>query len=190
MRTLLALAASFALTLPAWTAQIPRPTPPMTVPFPDGKSTTLEAYKGKVLVIEFMLTTCPACQKASVALNQVYSELQPKGMAALGVAINPMANMLIPEYLQKFGVKFPIGFKEKQEEVQEFLQIPMIQILRVPQIVIVDRKGVIRAQRGGGSDPDFFNNEESVIRTEVEKLLAEGQAPAAKAVSSAARTRK
>jgi hypothetical protein len=130
-----------------------------------------------------MLTTCPACQKASVALNQVYTELQPKGMAALGVAINPMANMLIPEYLQKFGIKFQIGFNENQDQVKEFLQHPMIQILRVPQIVFIDRKGVIRQQRGGGGDPDFFNNEENIIRTEVEKLLTEPGAP--KTVSTA-----
>jgi hypothetical protein len=59
----------------------------------------------------------------------------------------------------------------------------MIQILRVPQIVFIDRKGVIRQQRGGGSDPDFFNNEENIIRTEVEKLLTEPGAP--KTVSAA-----
>lgn len=179
---LLALAAAAAMTLPVWAAQIPRPAPKMTVPFPDGKSTTLEAYRGKVLVVEIMLTTCPACQKASLALNQVYTELQPKGMAAMGIAINPMANMLIPEYLQKFGVKFPIGFNENQDEVKDFLQHPMIQILRVPQLVFIDRKGVIRAQRGGGSDADFFTNEQGIIKAEVEKLLAE---PAGKAVNTA-----
>lgn len=182
MRLLSLLAAAAALTLPAWTAQIPRPVPAMTVPFPDGKTVTLESFKGKVLVIEVMLTTCPACQKASVALNQVYTELQPKGMAALGIAINPMANMLIPEYLQKFGVKFPIGFNENQDQIKEFLQHPMIQILRVPQLVFVDRKGVIRAQHGGAADPDFFNNEEGIIKSEVEKLLAES---APKIVTSA-----
>lgn len=180
-----AFAAAASLAVPVWAAQIPRPAPAMAVPFPDGKSTTLDAYKGKVLVIEFMLTTCPACQKASVALNQVYTELQPKGMAALGVAINPMANMLIPEYLQKFGIKFPIGFNENQDQVKDFLQHPMIQILRVPQIVFIDKKGVIRQQRGGAGDPDFFNNEENVIRTEVAKLLAEPSGAKSMPVSAA-----
>jgi len=187
MRLLSFAAAAAALTLPAWTAQIPRPAPAMTIPFPDGKSATLESYRGKVLVIEVMLTTCPACQRASLALNQVYSELQPKGMAVVGIAINPMANMLIPEYIQKFGVKFPIGFNENQDQIKDFLQHPMIQILRVPQLVFIDRKGVIRAQHGGASDPDFFTNEEGIIKSEVEKLLAE---PAPKVMTSASTAKK
>ena len=189
MRVIRTLAAVAAFSLPVLAAQIPRPANPISVPLPDGKVLTLDSFKGKVLVLEFMLTTCPACQKASVALSGVYSELHPKGMEALGVAINPMANMLIPEYIQKFGTKFPIGFKEDQEEVKAFLQHPVIQILRVPQLVFIDRKGVIRAQHGGATDPDFFNNEDGVIKMEVEKLLAEGGAPpkTATAVKTAAK---
>jgi hypothetical protein len=46
----------------------------------------------------------------------------------------------------------------------------------VPQLVFIDRKGVIRAQYGG-SDPFVASNEEANIRGMVEKLLREGGAP-------------
>lgn len=183
MRLFSLLTAAAVLAIPAWTAQIPRPAPAMNIPLTNGTTVTLEQYKGKVVVLEFMLTTCPACQKASVALNKVYGELGAKGMQPIGIAINPMANMLIPDYLKKFSIDFPIGFNENQDQVKEFLQHPMIQILRVPQLVFIDKKGVIRAQHGGVDD--FFNNEEANIRAEVEKLLAEPGPAATKTVSSA-----
>ncbi len=177
MRFLPILAAAATLAIPAWTAQIPRPAPDMTVPLVNGTSLNLDQLKGKVIAIEFMLTTCPACQRASVSLNKVYQELAPKGFQAIGVAINPMAHMLIPDYLQRFQIKFPIGYNENQDQVKDFLQHPVIQIMKVPQMVFIDRKGLIRAQYSG-LDEFLQANEEANIRGEVEKLLGEPVASA------------
>jgi len=49
--------------------------------------------------------------------------------------------------------------------------------MKVPQLVFIDRTGVIRAQYSG-VDP-FFSNEEANMRAEVEKLLSEPVAKAA-----------
>jgi hypothetical protein len=46
----------------------------------------------------------------------------------------------------------------------------------VPQLVFIDRKGVIRAQYAG-NDP-FFKDEERNVRAQIEGLLKEGAAPA------------
>jgi Peroxiredoxin len=176
-RRLSLLAVAFSLLLPAWAAEIPRPAPAMTIPLVNGTKISLDQYKGKVLAVEFLLTTCPACQRASQALNKVYNEYRSRGFEAVGVAINPMAHMLIPEYVERFKINFPIGYNENQDQVKGFLQHPVIQIMKVPQLVFIDRTGVIRAQYSG-VDP-FFSNEEANMRAQVEKLLSEPVAKAA-----------
>jgi hypothetical protein len=55
--------------------------------------------------------------------------------------------------------------------VIDFLQHPVMLQLYMPQLVLIDRKGVIRAQHGGTDD--FFKNEDQNIRDLVTKLLKE-----------------
>jgi len=51
---------------------VPRKAPEFTIVEPSGKPTLLSSYKGKVVCVEFLYTTCPHCQAAS----QVFSKMQ------------------------------------------------------------------------------------------------------------------
>lgn len=183
--SIVALGLAAALTLPA--ADIPRPTPDMKFKMPSGGVIDLNQYRGKVVALEFLITTCPHCQKCSQILQKAQDEYGPKGFQALGVATNEMAHMLVPDYVKNFNLRFPIGFAPR-EQAHEFLQHPMMLIMYVPQLVFIDRKGVIRSQHAGGSD--FFKEEEKNIRARVEELLKEpaatSKAPAKAPVKPAA----
>ncbi|MBM3794258.1 MAG: TlpA family protein disulfide reductase [Acidobacteria bacterium] len=175
-----ALGLAAALTIPA--ADIPRPTPDMQFKMPSGGVIDLAQYRGKVVVLEFLITTCPHCQKCSQILQKAQDEYGSKGFQALGVATNEMAHMLVPDYVKNFNLRFPIGFAPR-EQAHEFLQHPMMLIMYVPQLVFIDRKGVIRSQHAGGSD--FFKEEEKNIRARVEELLKEPAAATSKAPAKA-----
>lgn len=162
----LGIAAAFALP----GADIPRQAPNMTFKMPGGGVIDLTQHKGKVVALEFLITTCPHCQKASQILQKMQDEYGPKGFQALGVATNDMAHMLVPDYVKNFGLRFPVGFAPR-EQAHEFLQHPMMLIMYVPQLVFLDRKGTIRAQHAGGSD--FFKEEEKNVRAKIEELLKE-----------------
>ena len=103
--TLLAFAAS-AFALPP----IPRKAPELTIVEPSGKQTLLSSYKGKVIVIEFLYTTCPHCQAASQVITKLQRELGPRGFQAVGIAFNDNAQMLVPQFVQQFNVGYPVGF--------------------------------------------------------------------------------
>jgi len=167
MRTLL-LAALAAFSLAA--ADVPRPAPDFTVRMADGKDFKLSDYKGKVVVLEFLLTTCPHCQHASQTMNKVYRELGPKGVQPIGVAVNDMANMLVSDYVKQFNLDFPVGWSLR-EPVISFLQHPVMLMMSFPNLVIIDRQGQIRHQFPGG-DP-FFQNEEKNLREVLLPLLNE-----------------
>lgn len=165
------LAASLALAVLAFAADIPRPLPRnATFPRAGGNTIDLAGYKGKVVAVEFLNTTCPHCKKCSRALQKMQQEYGGRGFQAIGVAVNEMANMLVPDYIKELGLSFPVGWGPR-EQVHEFLQHPLMLIMYVPQLVFLDRKGTIRAQYPGGDN--FFNNEENNMRNQIESLLKE-----------------
>src|SRR5580704_6562213 len=85
--TLTLLAGSLlAAEMPA--AEIPRPAPDLTIPLPDGKQIKVSDYRGKVLCLTFILTTCPHCQKTTQLLNGMYKDLAPKGFDVAEAAVN------------------------------------------------------------------------------------------------------
>jgi thiol-disulfide isomerase/thioredoxin len=157
-------------------AEVPRRAPEFAFQLPGGKQELLSKYRGKVVVIEFLFTTCPHCQKSAGLLSRLQSDYGPKGFQALGVAFNDMSHMLVPDFVRDYKVTFPVGFSQR-EQVHSFLQNDPNHSLHVPQMVFVDRKGVIRHQ--SLSRGDEKTGSEAFLRQTIEKLLQEpGSAPA------------
>jgi len=164
-----------ATTLPA--ADVPRPAPAASFRTPTGATVNLADYKGKVVALEFLITTCPACQRCSGLLQKMQTEFGSRGFQAIGVATNDMAHMLVPDYVKQLGLSYPVAYAPR-EKAHEFLQIPLMLIMYVPQLVFIDRQGTIRAQFGGRDN--FFENEEVNMRKQIESLLGGGARPASK----------
>jgi peroxiredoxin len=172
--TILALGA-MAL-LPAVAAEVPRRAPEFAIqmPQPSGQN-LLSQYKGKVVCVEFLYTTCPHCQTASQLMSRLQTEYGPRGFQALGVAFNEMSHMLVRDFVRDFKVNYPIGFSTR-EPVHAFLQNDPKHSLHVPQMVFIDRKGVIRHQSLAQADSQ--TSTEPFMRKMIETLLKE-PAPAA-----------
>jgi cytochrome oxidase Cu insertion factor (SCO1/SenC/PrrC family) len=179
LRSLIATSLLSAVTLMG--AEVPRPAAEYALTLPDGKMELLSKHKGKVVMLAFILTTCPHCQNTAKLVSRLNTEYGGKGFQPLMVAINPDGD--VRSFVQQYQVNFPVG-KGTRESAYAFLQQSiMAPSFYVPQVVFIDRKGVIRAQYGG-SDAFMSSNEEANIRGMVEKLVAEG-APATTAKPAA-----
>jgi peroxiredoxin len=167
--------AVFTLSLAASVAaDVPRQAPEFVINMPQGGYKLLSEYRGKVVALEFLYTTCPHCQVSAKLLSRFQTEYGAKGFQALGVAFNPMSKMLAPDFVKDFGVNFPVGYAER-DPVSVFLQSPLNESLHVPQLVFIDRSGRIRQQslpRG-----DSTTGTEANMRKMIETLLAEKPAP-------------
>lgn len=151
-------------------ATVPRPAAELHWTSADGQPTTLAPYKGKVVVLELMATTCPHCQQSAQVLNKLHKEYGPKGVQVLAVAFNPMAGMLVPDFVKNYQVAYPMG-STTREQVEKFLQHDPVMQLYVPQLVVIDRQGQIRVQTPPGSDP--YLTSEAGIRFHLDKVLSE-----------------
>src|SRR5437868_4042384 len=71
-------------------ADLPRPALNLAINMPNGMPPLqLSKFKGKVVALEFLLTYCSHCQRASRTTEIMYQEFGSKGFVPLGAAINP-----------------------------------------------------------------------------------------------------
>ena len=159
-------------------AEVPRPSPDFAVYLNDGRQIHMSDYKGKVVVLAFILTTCPHCQFTSQVLTKLQQEYGSHGFQVIASAIEDMAKMNVPDFIRRFQPAYPVGYNQR-EVVEDYLQHPVMYRLLMPQVVVIDRKGTIRAQFAG--DDKFFENaaQEQNFRALLEPLLKEGQAQTA-----------
>jgi peroxiredoxin len=155
------------LLLPLKAANIPRPAGEYKIKTAVGEL-ALSQYKGKIVVLEFLLTTCPACKRCSSTMEKLYKEFAGRGVQMLGVAVNEGADKLVRQYVSELGLTYPVGYGDYRAALA-FLQHPEIVRFMVPQLVFIDRAGVIRAQYPGTDA--FFNNEEENMRRMIQSLL-------------------
>src|ERR1700685_4544574 len=82
--------AILATAVPAFAVMppVPRPTKELVGAEPSGQKTLPTSLKGKVVIIQFLFTTCPHCQHFSQVLTKLSADLAPKGVQMLGLAFD------------------------------------------------------------------------------------------------------
>jgi peroxiredoxin len=157
-----------SMMLPA-KAPVPRPAKEFISTAATGKKIALSIYKGKVVVLQFLVTTCTHCQAMSQLLTKLQSEFGPKGFQAIGVAFNDADEAMVKSYVEDHHIGIPVGYAPR-DAVLEYLGVSVMdQRLTVPQIVIIDRSGQVRAQTEPQGTPELVD--ESYLRGFIAKLL-------------------
>ena len=162
------LLAAFTWTAPA--ADTARPSPPFTIQRTGAPPLRLSQYRGKVVVLAFIYTSCSHCQQLTVELNLIAPDYAARPVQFLECAFNGDAVAAMPEFLQRFTPPFPVGFATNAA-VMAYLQRTAAdpRPLFVPHMVFLDRAGVIRAEYPGGDA--FFSNANANIRAQLDKML-------------------
>jgi len=124
-------------------------------------------YRGKVLIIEFMQTTCPVCQRLTDTLVQI--------KAKYGDRIGIMSVLTLPDNFQtvdKFAtdrkIPWPMLFDSGQVMMSYLKVTPANPKVEFPHLFLIDGKGTIRN--------DFAGTEDTLLTVaglsaEIDKLL-------------------
>jgi thiol-disulfide isomerase/thioredoxin len=180
MRT--ALLAFTCAAVMASAAETPRPSPPLTIQRTGAPAIQLSQYKGKIVVLAFILTTCPHCQELTRQISPIASEYEARGVQFVECAFNQNANMLVPQFVQQLQPSFPVGYTDNDTAMKYFGRTPNDpNTFYVPHVVFLDRTGKIVADYAGESE--FMKTPAANIRTQLDKML---KAPAAATKSSKA----
>jgi peroxiredoxin len=181
----LVLLLTFSAMLAAGAPEVPRQAPEFGVQTGPEKYIWLNQYSGKTVVLAFILTDCSHCQFTTGLLNGIQKDYAGKGVQVVESAIETMSALHIPEFVAKFKPGFPVGYDE-QGYAAKFLGYPENDPMLMPQIVFIDRAGMIRAQFAG-DDPRLLKDvQDKTLREALEQTLTPGQ-PAQKKGQTATR---
>jgi len=138
--------------------------PTFTLTSITGETVSLEALKGKVVVLG-LFHICEPCLMQGTNLQKVYEATRGKDVAVVGVNSAGNSKKAVTEFLTQFPVKVTYPYLIDPDKTTDKLYGGG---RFIPNVYIIDRDGVIRWQRVGNMDlagPE-------VILQEVNKLLA------------------
>ena len=147
-RMLLVLLGSLALRAQG---PVPRQAPELKIVEASGRTTALSSYRGRVVLLAFISTQCAHCQAASKVFEQLAHEFSGRLQVA-EVAFDEQADTAA--FAQRFGLTFPLG-RTTSDVAHAFLGVAPGTRVGTPQLVAIDRTGVIRAQSERLGTPMF-----------------------------------
>jgi|SRR5580704_16404255 peroxiredoxin len=161
----------------------PRPAGEFVIHMPDGTQKLLSSYKGKIVVIAFMYTTCPHCQHAAGILSKIQTDYAAKGAQVLGVVFDQSAQRDVGTFDKLYATTFPCGYSTP-DQVVKFMHADGDYY--VPMMAFIDKTGTLRTQvvsygePNGEADKFLGDQEDANIRKEIDKLLKPAVAAAPK----------
>lgn len=130
-----------------------RRAPGFSLPDSNFKRYDLQDYRGRWLLIEFMITNCPHCKELSHALEAAKEKFGDK-IAILSVVIAPPETQeTVAKYIEENKVTVPILFDQGQMAASYFNATPAKPTFDTPHLFVVDPKGAI-VRDFGHSDSD------------------------------------
>ena len=164
-----------AAALVAAEAEALQKVPELAFNVPGQGQKLLSQYRGKVVALSFIWTTCPHCQAESKLLTKLQQEYGSRGFQAIDVAVNDNADLLVENFAKEFQVNFPVGWALKSDMMA--FRGWTSQYYVVPQMLLIDRKGYIHYQTPQREDENWDKlMKEDAVRQHVEELLGQGSA--------------
>lgn len=121
-----------------------RPAPDFTLPNLQGNSTSLQDYRGKIVLLNFWATWCEPCTKEMPAMQQAYEKLHNKGLVV--VAVNELEDVdKVRQHIEDHGHTFPVLLDTDNSVANKY------GVYGLPVTVFIDPNGTVREYVKGGT---------------------------------------
>jgi peroxiredoxin len=136
--------------------------PDFTLNDTQGKPVTLSGYKGKVVLLDFWATWCPACQSEIPWYVEFSKTYQDKGLVVVGVSMDKDGLKVVQPYMQQKQMSYTVVLGDDN------LVLPF-GMKTIPMTMLIDRDGKIAVAHTGVVDKDNFEGH-------IQELLKQGPA--------------
>ena len=181
------LALCLPLAAPLAAQQVPRKVGDLTIKIPGGKPLSLAAYKGKPVVLAFILTSCSHCQHAVDLLSNIQPAYAPRGLEVLASAIDQNAPMTVPLFVRYMHPPFPVGFDDSNVAL-DFAGYSSARLPHMPIMLFIDRQGMVRQQHEGAEADYFGDQEEQNFRKSIDELMTPAKTALGKTTGATKKT--
>jgi len=107
-----------------------------------GGQSSLAAYRGKVVIVNFFASWCVACQEESPLLERTQRKLEAHGATILGVSFQDDASKS-KEFMSKYGLSFPALHDASGEMASAY------GTRQIPESFLIGREGRVYAIERG-----------------------------------------
>ena len=171
MKKLIGIVLCVAALAPAQFA--PKRAPGFCLIDTTGQWRDLADYRGKIVIVEFMQTTCPHCANFTAMLAGIAKNYGDK-LQILSIALSPDTPQTMLQYVKGHNQAWPLLLDQGQV-AQAYVRGPE---LNFPAVWLVDGNGmIVNKWQYGGLTKDVF--EGTQLSREIDKLIAPA-APATK----------
>ena len=147
-----------------------RRAPGFSLPDSNFRRYDLQDYRGKWVLLDFMLTECPHCKALSQKLEEVKKKYAGK-VAVLSVVIAPPENQAtVSKYLLETKTTSPILFDQGQMTASYFEATPARSSFDTPHLFVIDPTGKIVRDWGRTEGPNDFLESPGLMK-ELDALL-------------------
>jgi peroxiredoxin len=104
-------------------------------------------YRGKILLVEIMKTSCPHCVEFAPILEEVVAK--HRGQVAALTIVNPPDTLdTVKKYVAEHKITVPVLFDTGQVAFSYFKATPQHPDVNVPHLFIIDGQGIIQNDYG------------------------------------------
>ncbi len=113
-----------------------------------GDSVSLQAYRGKVVLLNVWATWCHPCRDEIPELRELYMQYAGRGLELIGVSVDADGNDKgIREFMKEFEMTYPVWRDPGERISSQFL------VIGVPATFLIDKEGVLRWRKTGPIQP-------------------------------------
>jgi thiol-disulfide isomerase/thioredoxin len=127
----------------------PRPGSDLPFVLPDETQSSLAAYDGKIVVLNFWATWCAPCRKEMPGLERLQSTLGGDDLAVVTLATGRNSVAGIAKFFDETGLTALPQYRDIQQGIARAMEVPGL-----PTTVILDRQGREIARLVGDAEWD------------------------------------
>jgi len=114
----------------------PKPLPALTFQTMGGEETTLDAFKGKVVVLNLWATWCAPCREEMPSLDRLQARFADQPVVVLALSVDRAGPERVQAFLDEVGVERLHVYRDPKATATRALKLPGL-----PATILVDRKG-------------------------------------------------
>ena len=127
----------------AFAVKTPRPLADVPISLVNGGRIDLKHYRGKVMLIALISTTCPDCITSVDLLNKMQKEFGPRGFVPIAVAVGLDAEKNTKGFIERYRPEFPMGYV-LEDPFRQLADLGPRDRPFVPVFLFIDKKGTVR----------------------------------------------